>query len=188
MPEKETIDRIMKLSPSERIKKLKDLGEQKKKEIEEAENLIKESLSEIRTEELIRDMPPPQMRGVDITKLWDEEKPKDKKLEEKWLEDSVAEAKSALNEEQTRQYGMQLSKAPTEDLYSRMKEIYGSVQNAGYMNTQEQRDLENIKYALHRKEEDIHEGKYKGISTEVSQMLVITQDMAAKMKSRYTGR
>lgn len=185
---KETIDEIMRLSPAERIRRLKELEEQKKKEIEEAEDLIKESMSEMRRDEIIRDMPPPKMRGVDITKLWDEEKPSEKKLEERWLEESVAEERPKVSEEDIRQYGIELSKAPTEDIYGKVKDIYQSVQGKGYVSPQQRDELESISYALQRKEEDIHEGKYKGISSEVSNMLVITQDIAAKMKSLYTGK
>ena len=42
-----TVDELKKLSPDERIKRLKELEEERKKEIEEAEELIKETTQEL---------------------------------------------------------------------------------------------------------------------------------------------
>ena len=61
---------LAKLSPQERIKKLKQLEEERKKEGHEIERLIKESMQEIRTEKLAEDITPEQ-KPVDITKLFE---------------------------------------------------------------------------------------------------------------------
>ena len=67
-----TIDRkgLVKLSPEERIKKLKQLGEQRKKEVDEIGRLIKESEQELRTDRLADDIAPEQ-RAVDISSLFE---------------------------------------------------------------------------------------------------------------------
>ena len=47
---------IKKLSPEERIKRLKKIEEENKKEINEAEKLIKDSIREINIQEEIKDL------------------------------------------------------------------------------------------------------------------------------------
>ena len=61
---------LAKLSPQERIKKLKQLEEERKKEGNEIERLIKESMQEIRTEKLAEDITPEQ-KPVDISRLFE---------------------------------------------------------------------------------------------------------------------
>jgi hypothetical protein len=62
-------DELKNLSPAERIKKLKELEEGKKKEIEEAETLISESMREIGEANEKKDMPIPQLKAGDIGQL-----------------------------------------------------------------------------------------------------------------------
>jgi hypothetical protein len=64
-----SIEELKNLSPEERIKKLKEIEESKKKEIEEAETLISESMREIGAEKEKKDIPIPQMRADNIAQL-----------------------------------------------------------------------------------------------------------------------
>ncbi len=61
---------LKKLSPTERVKRLKELEEQKKKEIEEAEQLLKEAIKEqgIENEER-KQLPIPQMKAESAESL-----------------------------------------------------------------------------------------------------------------------
>ncbi len=61
---------LARLSPEERIKKLKSLEEEKKKEVDEIEELIKKSMQELKTDKLAEEITPEQ-RQVDISRLFE---------------------------------------------------------------------------------------------------------------------
>ena len=64
-----TVDELKKLSPEERIKRLKELEEERKKEIEEAEALIKETNRELAEAEEKQKIPIPEARATDLSTL-----------------------------------------------------------------------------------------------------------------------
>ena len=66
-----TLDKkeLNRLSPQERIKKLKLMEEERKKEVDEIEKLIKDSMHEIRTDKIAEEIAPEQ-RVVDISRLF----------------------------------------------------------------------------------------------------------------------
>lgn len=64
-----SIEEIKNLSPEERIKMLKEIEESKKKEIEEAETLISESMRELGEAKEKKDMPIPELKAEDISQL-----------------------------------------------------------------------------------------------------------------------
>ena len=61
---------ITKLPPQERIKRLKLMENERKKEVDEIELLIKESIREIKTDKLAEEIAPEQ-RVVDISRLFE---------------------------------------------------------------------------------------------------------------------
>jgi|TARA_Y100000310_G_C20702985_1_gene831812 hypothetical protein len=61
---------IKKLRPEDRLKKLKELEEQRKKEIEEAKEMVKQSHEEIAEEDLIKKMNPPEAEEIQVEKLF----------------------------------------------------------------------------------------------------------------------
>ena len=61
---------LNKLSPEERLKKLKLMEEERKKEVVEIEELIKRSMQEIRTEKTAGEVAP-ESRVVDISRLFE---------------------------------------------------------------------------------------------------------------------
>ena len=67
-----TIDKsaLSKLSPEEKIKKLKLMEEERKKEVNEIEKLINESMKELKTDKLAGEVAP-EPRAVDISRLFD---------------------------------------------------------------------------------------------------------------------
>lgn len=67
-----TIDKkeLSKLSPTERIKKLKLMEEERKSEVTEIERLIKESMQALKTDKIATDFAPEQ-RAVDISRLFE---------------------------------------------------------------------------------------------------------------------
>ena len=72
---KKELDR---LSPQDRIKKLKQLEEERKKEVTEIEELIKKSMQDLKTEKLAEEITP-ERREVDISRLF--ERNEDQNLE-----------------------------------------------------------------------------------------------------------
>lgn len=73
-------DELRRLAPAERIRKLRELEEERKKEIEEAEKLIRESVEDLRREKATEDVEIPEAEEVNIEDLFGGEK----------LEDTVA--------------------------------------------------------------------------------------------------
>ncbi len=65
---------LEKLTPAERIKRLKQLEEENKKEIEEAGKLIKETQSQIEKEKILESVAVPETKAIDIGALFKEEK------------------------------------------------------------------------------------------------------------------
>ncbi len=61
---------LTKIPPQERIKKLKLMEDERKKEVDEIESLIKESIKEIKTDKLAEEIAPEQ-RVVDISRLFE---------------------------------------------------------------------------------------------------------------------
>jgi hypothetical protein len=64
-------DELGKMSPEERIKKLKEMEEERKKELEEASDLIKKSEAEIEREKTIPKVEVPEIERVDISKIFE---------------------------------------------------------------------------------------------------------------------
>ena len=63
------VDELKKLSPQERMSRLKELEEERKKEIEEAEKLIRETTRELAEAEDRQKMPIPEARATDLSTL-----------------------------------------------------------------------------------------------------------------------
>jgi hypothetical protein len=142
MPE-EQIDNLKKLSPKDRIKKLKELQEKNKQEIEQAQKMLTEAEEQSDIEEELSHMPIPQLKAVDIDELFSPEekelfrakrfaepKKKPEKAEKPKakgeLEEIAWEAKSLSKEEERQhvEYANQLRQKPVEELYGRAKELY----------------------------------------------------------------
>lgn len=75
--DKDEIDKLRRLSPRERIQKLKEIQKKNKQEIEKAQKLLSEAEDEAKVEakveEEIEDMPIPQLTAVDIEGLFSPE-------------------------------------------------------------------------------------------------------------------
>ncbi len=204
MAEKTDLDELKKLSPQERIKKLKELQKKDKEEIEKAQKLILESEEDIVREEQVRKIPIPQVKAVDIDSLFsaeekelfkakrfveerrEEEKPAPAPLKERALEEVAAEAEILKAEEERAhtQYLTQLSQQPTDKIYSKMKEIYNEVKAAGQITQGQMEEINNISYANVRKLDDIRSGRYSP-TQEVAHEMVVTQRMKNWLQSMY---
>jgi len=65
-------EELEKLTPAEKIKRLKKLEEDNKKEIQEAEKLIKKTTAEIEREKIAESVKVPETKPVDIESLFKE--------------------------------------------------------------------------------------------------------------------
>ena len=64
---------LKRLPPDERIRKLRELEEESKKDLVDADKLIKESFEELRRDRVVEDTDVPESGPVDITHLFSEE-------------------------------------------------------------------------------------------------------------------
>lgn len=69
----DNLNEIRKMTPEARIKRLKELEEKNKKEIQEAERLISEAQDDIDKEKLIDEIPIPEIKKTDIDDLFEVE-------------------------------------------------------------------------------------------------------------------
>jgi len=199
------LEELKSLSPQERIRKLKEIEERDKKEIEKAQRLIKESVAEI--EEGQREkakIPIPQLKSVDISNLFTQEEKDlfkakryagEKKKEvakevspaEKPLEQTLFEATPRLSEEQVeeqRQYQIQLSQQPTTEIYQRMSDIYAEVKESGQFTDDNKKDINNLYKAMQYKMRDVQAGSYNP-DKEAARKAVGTIGLAEWFKDRY---
>jgi hypothetical protein len=179
------IDDIKKLTPEERIRRLKKLEEEKRKEIDEAEKLLKQSEEEFEeTEKLRKDIPIPQMKAVDIdalftpeekqlfaTKRYKDSRPAEEEKEEKKekpaesdLEETVWKEAPKLAPEQLAEqkaYGEQLAQTMTvRDINQEIYTINEQAETAGYMSGEMQERKTAMIYAALEKDRERNDGSY----------------------------
>ncbi|RMF54650.1 hypothetical protein D6745_04625 [Candidatus Woesearchaeota archaeon] len=117
------LDDIKKLSPKERIEKIKELEKKRKKELEDAKKLINDSIEEIKHEEMLREIEEeitvPKPKPINIDALFgkkEESKEKEAEEREKRLEETI-ESEQVMHEEEVKAQQGQYSQL-IEELYS----------------------------------------------------------------------
>ena len=165
------LEEIKKLSPEERIKKLKELEEQHKKELEEAKKLIQESVEEIKRDEIAKQIEIPEQEQVNIDELF--------VPEGEDLEQAVAKEPAPLVE--TKQYEMP-GTVPEEvtNLYSRLTELREEFQQADYMNPQQQKELSQAEQRLKQ-----IDANYT-LTDAVREQVVLSEKVAKQMRQYLT--
>jgi hypothetical protein len=167
---------LKKLSPEERIKRLKELEDERKKEIEEAEKMIKESQDEIQHQrELKSKVPIPQVAAIDVDALFSQEekeifkvshgegprrvveevvkKPVKEKPEN--LEEAVGDAPQPLPEEDSnRAYQIHLAEESMREM--KTSDIYNTIKDmaTGADLNEEQRNAAYAAYNVMKERED----------------------------------
>lgn len=169
------LEKIKKLSPQERIKRLKEIEKQHAEELENAKKLIKESEKEIK-ESSEKTFPLPEHHEVDVHNLFTRGRAE--------LEEKVAEEKinKEAEQESARQYVIQeIRYAPREELRENWEDlrtdIYNSIQYEGSPTEQQMNKLENMMYATQSKMRD---GSYVRDSKNIHQA-------AKRLMDRYKG-
>ncbi|MBN1386489.1 hypothetical protein JW968_05960 [Candidatus Woesearchaeota archaeon] len=182
---KDEIDEIRKLSPRERIEKLRKLEETRKKELTEAEKLISDSIREIEDEQRITkltqrvEMPAPIR--VDVDRLFEAEND---------LEKKVAEAPAPEGEQRQYQTPAELTAGPSQT-YSFIKDMGSKppqewVQGAQY-------ELNRLKYADSWSSKDVEEfyaieknlekiARYRSLSSDVQEQVNVSQSIVDNIR------
>lgn len=200
------LDKLKGLSPEERIKKLKELEEQRKKEIESAQKLIKQT--EIEIEENSKEkqqLPIPQLKS-DLATLTSEEekdlfkmkryedgkKPSASEKKEKSsgpkpdgqsLEESVSHGiiPDQQKLEAHVQY-QQLATQPIDQLKGRLEYLNQNQQQLSY---EQRNEVSSLSYALQKKMEDIESGKYKPEDYSTVKEVQESLSMIKKIENAY---
>lgn len=195
---------IKKLSPEERIKKLGEVKEKNKKEIDEAEKLIKDSVREINIKEEIRDLPIPQIKAVDIESLFAPEekevfaakrykdlrvRPAEEETTEMPLEETVEQEKPEITREELeaqRQYQiLELRREPTENVVQEIENIYQQVRETGGVTGEQMTMAYATEIVARERQEDIRRGTYGRIDEEISNQLNIARQIFKSIQDKY---
>lgn len=199
----EEIDKLKGLSPEERIKRLKELEQKRKKEIESAQKLIKQT--EIEIEEKSKEkqqLPIPQLKSEDLASLTSKEEkeifkikryesssekketknkePKpDLRLEETIWQEKLPEEKRL---EANVQYQQQLATQPIDQLKEKLEYLNQNSQSLSY---DQKKEVSNINYALQKKMDDIESGKYRPDDYSTVKEVQESLSMAKKIENSY---
>ena len=161
---------LAKLSPEERIKKLKQLEEARKKEATEIEGLIKEYMQELKTKK-IADSIAPEQKAVDISKLF--EAPKEEKLERTARQEAppVSRMKGSPN------YNIV---AQAYEDYNKLKNLYGIIGTGGTLDEHQLQMIGQIGERMNTVE------KYMTESEKSASKLIASRAVLYKLK-KETG-
>ena len=170
MPESEDIEELKKelkkLRPDLRIKKLKEFEEKRKSEINQIEDLIKDSEKDLRTERVAEQITPRQLE-VDIRRLFEEGSNK--------LEATARKEAPQAGRPSSRGY------APFKQIYNDYTQLQG-IAYASMMGTMTQTQRE----AVDEIGERLNRTKYEPSSREVANMLVASRAVLYKIR-KYAG-
>lgn len=204
-------DELKNLPPEERLKRLKELEQQKKKEIEEAQKLIKESEGEITEKAKQKEkVPIPAVAAASMEELTEEEKEivsthkGIKKSKGSRIEEEVKDEKKIVEDKKTKDsleemarekmeippevlqsdYTRFLSQKPIQDLYSEVTKINRAVEDKGYVSREEERRIEYLSSAVEQKINDIDAGRYT-FSESAARAASTIQQVGSKIMSIY---
>ena len=197
MTEQELED-LKKLSPKERIKKIKEIQEKNKKEIDDAQKLLSKAEEEADVEEELKDIPVPQLKAENIDALFSPEEKdlfKAKRFETEKPEkppqeelEQIAEQAPELTKEQEQQhvkYIQDLAKTPAEKLAEEAGNIYHNVVEKGYANREEIQRMNEFAAADTEKFRQARTGQYKSITEEVADSMIGIIKMRNKVQNMY---
>ncbi|MBW2989984.1 hypothetical protein KY358_06745 [Candidatus Woesearchaeota archaeon] len=152
-------EELKKLTPSERIKRLKKIEEESKKEIEEAEKLIHETESQIEKDNIAESVKVPETGPVDISRLF---------KEEEGLESAVK--KSVDEDEKDKSQLYQLAQA-----YEEVKSMYQS---------DDKLDEKQLEW-IDKLGEKIEKARYETLAKEVANLAVATRSIIYKIRKYH---
>lgn len=162
------MEKLKKLDPEARIKKLKEMQERRKKDEETAQKMMKESEEELALEAKLSQVEIPDAEDVDIGKLF--------KKEEESLEESVADVRLPTRDdfESPADYFHAL---PTERIERQAEYLMAEIQDSGTV-TEYQRQLLSTMYTeVNQREESLRHGSYKSTNKNIEEELSLTKNI-----------
>lgn len=164
------LDDLKKLSPQERINALKKFEEDRKKELVEAEKLMKESLTELRMAEVNKRVEVPHTERVDISKLFEsKEEEKEKGLEH------VAGSRAPQEVERQVRYEVKQD-------YEALKELTQGLSQSGTFYSL----AESNQQRLREIEDRLSQFNIQNYSLDIARQIVASMGIIEKIK-RYGG-
>ena len=199
-------DELKNLPPEERIKKLKELEKQRKKEIEEAQKKIKESEDELRERRKWKEkVPIPEFAQEGFGGLSEEAKDilkQHRGVKEKLPELSSgqktkpspvngkepASLEETLHQEQftippeivNTDYTRDLSREPVQNIYQGLVRLQREIEEKGYISGADERLAEYSMGAIERKRAEGYD-----FSEEGARIANLTQQIGASLRSMY---
>ncbi len=174
--EDDRLKELKNLSPEERIRKLKEIEEKDKEEIEKAHQLIKESEDEIEIEEKIKQVEIPSEKKVDVSRLF--------KSEEDSLEETVKKEAPKVSEEELRKQQTYLKELPTQKIEQKAEYLQQRVQQTGYVSNEQRSEISSMYQELKQREEDFKQGTYKSTSQNIEEQLSVAKKILGDMYRR----
>jgi len=158
-----TIDKkeISKLAPEERIKKLKLMEEERKKEVNEIEKLINESMRELKTDKIAEEFAPAQ-KIVDISKLFETK-------DEHSLERTAREESRAGMVKGAQGYQ---AIAQTYEAYSQLSTFYSIVSMGGSLTEEQKSAIGQIGERISTAERYMTEGEKASSKLDASRIVL----------------
>jgi hypothetical protein len=204
------LDDLKRLAPDERIRKLRELEQKKKKEIEHAGKLIKASEDEIDVSvEKKRKIPIDQLKSVDLGHLETAEE-KDIFRIKRFRAQEAPEMPEAMTaspqetgenleeitesgaaaypdaEDAHRQYQISLSQQPVQDIYNQARQMYSGIGGPEEVTRDQFYQAMDISYALEAKQEAITRGEYSA-TEELEREANATKKMVDEIINWYKG-
>lgn len=190
------LEDIKKLSPREKLTKLKELEKKNKEEIELARKMMDESEREVAIEEELKKIPIPEVKAVNIDELFSAEakdifktkrflqdkKPEaeeEAKAQEKGLEETVrAEAKNVTRNNPNVQYGLALEEAKSlaktlVESYDTIKDLTERAREGEYMTKIEQERLDSYRDAA----KSLYEEKFSLAGSQEKEAMIAAEKM-----------
>ncbi|MBU0459400.1 MAG: hypothetical protein KKH52_04880 [Nanoarchaeota archaeon] len=193
-------DDLEDLPPEERIKRLKELEKKRKQEIVEAQQQIRESENELKDRLKWKEkVPIPEFAQDELIGLSEEAKEilvRDRGIrkqfedvEEVPLVKEGASLEEALGGEELMEippevlnadYTRHLSQEPVKSLYAEMAQLQESVEQKGYMSSEDERKVEYMMGAVERKREEGY-----SFSEDAARAASVTQQIGANLRNVY---
>ncbi len=178
----EELDKIKNLSPEERIKKLKEIQEKSKKEMNDAEKLIKQSIDEIRIRQETKNVFIPENREVNIEKLFVPES----------IDEVIQQEKPEVSEDKLTQQAdysvltQELRRQSTENVVNRVEDLYNQVRQTGRVTRQQLNEAYAAQAVAIERQNEIGKGNYVGTMGEkVADQLSTAMGIANWIKNMY---
>jgi hypothetical protein len=176
------IDNIKNLSPEERIKKLKELQEKNKKELNETEKLIKKSIQEMQIKKETEDIPIPEQEEININRLFESET----------IEDVVQKEKKEASEEELKaqtNYNVltdELRRQSTENVMNKVENLYNQIKQTGYVSREQMNEAYAAAAVARERQNEIEKGNYVGtIGEKVADQINLTMGITNWIRNMY---